>query len=238
MIMYKQLEKSANWYAFHFGSQVATSSDFKPEQLFGNVRDNCYVMFADFCSFTSFFKATKDIRQVEPLISSFYTQIRKIIHRHNGVLDKIMGDGFIAVWNLYPEKGDQHEETLQSILKASKELSIISLEIANLWQEKIEPIIKPKGIRIGLTKGEILIIRRNEEYPGLSLIGNPINLASRLQSIAKENELICSEDVFNDYQLKIPTISFEEYINSCGEKQFHAKNYGFVKAWSLNLLNP
>ena len=51
-----------SWYAFHFGSKFANSTKFDPETLYGAINRECYIMLADFCSFTSFFQATEDLK--------------------------------------------------------------------------------------------------------------------------------------------------------------------------------
>ena len=78
-----------SWYAFHFGSKFANSKSFDPETLYGAINRECYIMLADFCSFTSFFKATEDLALIDPLMTSFYSQIRKAIHKHFGMLGPI-----------------------------------------------------------------------------------------------------------------------------------------------------
>jgi UDP-galactopyranose mutase len=61
------------WYAFHFGRSFARSPDFDSDRLFGGSFKDCTVLFADFCSFTSFTRATENTRIMESLLTSFYT---------------------------------------------------------------------------------------------------------------------------------------------------------------------
>lgn len=220
-----------DWYSFHFGSKQANAPDFNPTALFGACHPDCYVMFADFCSFSSFFQATDKIELVEPLMTSFYSQVRKAIHRHDGMLDKILGDAVLAVWGLH-QRGPK---LVPAMLAAARELVNITHRVAEEWQSHIDLLVEPKGLRVGLSKGSIIVIRRDLNYPGLSILGNPINLAARLQVAADPNQLVCSNQVYKDLEAAELSAPFQPYKNHNAEAFVAAKNFGPVKAWVLNL---
>ncbi|MCU0605941.1 MAG: hypothetical protein MUF78_00610 [Candidatus Edwardsbacteria bacterium] len=52
------------WYAFHFGTRFIRSQGFRPDQLYDRQGKRCYVLIADLCSFTAFFRATDDVALV------------------------------------------------------------------------------------------------------------------------------------------------------------------------------
>ena len=136
------------WYAFHFGTQFVQSPQFNPQALFQPGAQDCYVMIADLCSFTAFFKATENLQTIEPVMTSFYSQVRKSIHKHFGMLDKIIGDAVVAVWGLHI----QREGLIGSIMEAARELTDIANRVAEEWQSQIDLLVEPKGLRIGLSK--------------------------------------------------------------------------------------
>jgi class 3 adenylate cyclase len=220
-----------SWYAFHFGSKFTSSPEFDPHSLFVGTTQVCYVMNADLCSFTTFCKVTDDMRAVEPLITSFYSRVRKAIHGHSGMLDKIIGDAVVAVWGLHIRQ----ETLIQQVLAAARELTKIANTLAEQWQCQIDQLIEPKGLRIGVSKGPIIVIRRDEAYPGLSLLGNAINLASRLQAAASPNQLVCSNLVYRDIEQSKLKLNFQPYKSTTSNGFVDAKNYGPIKAWALDL---
>ena len=223
---------AADWYAFHFGSKFAESPDFNPEGLFGHGgTPECYVLYADFCSFTSFFKATENTRCIEPLMTSFYSELRKAIHERSGMLDKFLGDAVIAVWGLHVRENDM----IQAVLETCNELAAIANRVAEEWQSRIDLLVEPKGMRIGLSKGPIIVIRRDLHYPGLSILGNPINLASRLQAAATANQLVCSNLVYQDAASARLHDRFQPYKGAAEAAYLEAKNYGAIKAWTMDL---
>lgn len=227
-----ELKNYNDWYAYHFGSEFVSNCNFDPDHLHGKIHTNCYVMMADFCSFTSFFKATGDLCKIESLMISFYTELRKIILRHGGMLDKIMGDGVIAVWGLH----NKELPSMQAIMLASQELIQLAKSIAFEWQTHLDNIIEPKGMRIGLCKGDVMVIRRNEFYPGLSILGNPLNLASRLEQAAEPNHLLCTHTVYQDLLADFKLLNDQSMdFNAMQYQLMDVKNYGTVKVCSINL---
>jgi class 3 adenylate cyclase len=220
-----------NWYAFHFGSKFVSSPEFNPEALYDGSNRDCYVMMADFCSFTAFFKATEHLKIIEHLMTGFYSEIRKAVHNHSGMLDKIMGDAVVAVWGLHVRE----EKMIRSVLEAANELVQITNQVAMEWQSQIDLLIEPKGLKIGLSKGPVIVIPRDRSYPGLSLLGNSINLASRLQAAAQANQLICSNQVHRDVEQSGSKVKFQPYKNQANDEFLEARNYGPIKAWVTDI---
>ena len=90
-------------------------------------------------------------------------------------------------------------------------------------------------MRIGLSKGPIIVIRRDVHYPGLSILGNPINLASRLQAAAAANQLVCSNLIYQDAAAAGAQDRFRPYKSSAEGAYLEARNYGPIKAWTYDL---
>lgn len=218
------------WYAFHFGSTLASSTEFRPEALLEGGQRECCVLVADFCSFTAFMRATETIKLIEPLLTSFYTEARKTIHKHGGMLYQIVGDSVVGVWGLQTA-----ELNVRGVLDAARGLVLIAHRVAEDWQSHIDLLVEPKGLRLGLSKGCVAVVRRDGVYPGLLLFGNPINLAARLQSAAEPNQLICSNSAFKQIQETGRELPFRPYEGEAAGCSLEAKNYGSVKAWVLDL---
>ena len=217
------------WYSFHLGSRFVNSPEFKESDLLKIIYPDCFVVIGDFCSFTAFLKNTNDLSIIEPLMTSFYSRMRKAIHERGGMLDKIIGDAVVAIWGI----GHTKHTSLINVVDTCRELAKISLSISEEWQSHLKFLVEPKGIRIGLTRGDVIVIRRDEAYPGLSILGNPLNLAARLQSAAEPNQIVFCERVFEEIMLekKDASLGFE-----FGEKfMLDAKNYGEVPAWRMKI---
>jgi len=212
-----------NWYSFHFGSDFVKNNQ-PLQNYFGKSFNNCYVLFADFCNFTRFFSASESLEDIEPILQEYYTEARKSIHNNKGMLDKIMGDGFLAIWGLHECTNDTEKNILQCVI----ELNSIGLTTAKKWQSIIDIYIKNVGMRFGMAKGRLITIQRNETYPGLSILGDTINMASRLQGIANPSELVCSNKAF-----KVLSHYSKGFTENATD--INIKGFGVVKSYTINI---
>ena len=212
-----------NWYSFHFGSDFVNNNQHLPD-YFGKSFNNCYILFADFCNFTRFFSASESLEDIEPILREYYTEVRKSIHKNKGMLDKILGDGFLAVWGLHECTG----KTEKNILQCVTELNSIGLTIAHKWQSQIDVYIQDIGMRFGVAKGRLITIQRNETYPGLSILGDGINMSSRLQGIANPSELVCSNKAY-----KVLSNYSEGFTENATD--INIKGFGMVKLYTIDI---
>jgi len=215
------------WYSFHFGVRAVNSPGFDPNALYDRSGADCYVLIADLCSFTAFFKATEDPAAVRALMTDYYSTVRGIIHRHGGMLDKIMGDAVLAIWGLHRTRPRQ----IAGIMKAAAGLVGAAKRLTDRWQAAIDQVIEPTGLRLGLSRGEIITLRRDHDHPGLTVLGNPVNLAARLQVAAEPDQLICTNTVFHEIRRSGLPYRFRRYDVNGGGSALQAKNYGLLRAW-------
>lgn len=211
------------WYSYHFGSHYVKQLKEDPD-LFGQEYSNCFVLFADFCNFTKFLSSSDQLEDIEPTIRNYYSDSRKAIHKSCGMLDKIMGDGLLSIWGIHECPCDIES----NIIKCVVELNKIGLQFSEEWQAMIDIEIRETGMRFGLSKGRLITIKRNDTYPGIAILGDPINMASRLQVFAKPQHLVCSNRAFNS--LKHLDLDF---VNQ--ENIDEIKGFGRIKSHSLNL---
>jgi len=113
-----------------------------------------------------------------------------IILKHNGTIDKYIGDAIMAFWGA-PVKMDDHAE--QAVLAGKEMLKALDQVNATLRKKGLDMEIKiGVGINTGVaTIGEI----GSEKKKNYTIVGDTVNLASRIESITKEykSPLIYSE---------------------------------------------
>jgi class 3 adenylate cyclase len=144
------------------------------------------VAFIDICSFTTISEnETPD--KVVKLLNSYFDAIVKEIIAQGGFVDKFIGDAVMAVF-----RGDYHldraVDACLAIRKKIQELPDISGEIS----------FKPK-VSIGINSGEMIsgnIGSATLKRLDYTVIGDTVNTAQRLQSAAKENQIVISEISF------------------------------------------
>ena len=164
-------------------------------------------MFSDIRGFTPISEKYKGNPEgLTKLINRFLTSMTDIIIKNGGTIDKFMGDCIMAFWNA-PLDNDKHREmAVKSAIEMQEELLKLNM---NLSLEELPRI----NIGIGINTGEALVgnmgARQRFDY---SVIGDAVNLASRLESSSKTlgKTLVIGEDTRHSIETVYPF----EYIDS------------------------
>jgi class 3 adenylate cyclase len=180
------------------------------------LKDDVVVLVADFCSFSRFVQASgSDTELVTSLMARFYRETRQAIHKDCGVLDKYMGDGILAYW-FGEEAGAQLETCLQSLMG-------IAINVAEEWQDQIDYLVAVKGLRAGAAIGSVRFVSEQPPRHPIHAIGDPVNIAARLQGAAEPNSLVISN------RLRKRFFGARDDFEEAGS--FDLKNIGEVVAW-------
>ncbi len=110
----------------------------------------------------------------------------EIIDRHNGIVNKFFGDGLLA---MFGAPFDDPIAAADAVASAHAMLVASNEQVGHAW-----PIRFGIGIHIGQTVTGTVGSHRRKEY---TVIGDTVNLASRLESLNKEvgSQLIVSDAV-------------------------------------------
>jgi adenylate cyclase len=137
-------------------------------------------MFCDIRGFTPISEQYKDNpAELTKLINRFLTRMTNVIIANGGTVDKFMGDCIMAFWNA-PLKTADHQ--MLAVLTASQMQSELAMLNTQLTAENL-PNIK---IGIGINSGEALVGNMGSDQRfDYSVIGDPVNLAARLESASK-----------------------------------------------------
>lgn len=170
------------------------------------------VMFIDVCGFTTI---TEQIpaNTVVNLLNGLFDKIVKEIIAQGGHVDKFMGDAVMAVF-----KGNYHLDRAIDAALAIKEVLSKSEEI-DTGNRKYRP-----EISIGINSGEMVsgnIGSETIKRLDYTVIGDSVNLAQRLQTVAQAGQIIISEEV---YQIAKESFSCEKI----GEVKLKNKSYPVV----------
>jgi adenylate cyclase len=144
------------------------------------------VVFIDICGFTAI-SENAPADTVVTMINSYFDEMVKEIINHDGNIDKFIGDAIMAVF-----KGDYH---LDRAIDASLALRT---KINNLPALDGDLKFKPK-VSIGIKSGEMIsgnIGSSSLKRLDFTVIGDTVNTAARLQGAAEENQIIISENCY------------------------------------------
>ena len=154
--------------------------------LMVNETVNATVAFIDICSFTTISEnESPDI--VVKLLNKYFDVMVKEIIAQGGYIDKFMGDAVMAVF-----RGDYHlDRAMDACLAVRKTVNELPNESGNIF-------FSPK-VSIGINSGEMIsgnIGSANLKRLDYTVIGDVVNVAQRLQTIAKEGQIIISESSY------------------------------------------
>lgn len=144
------------------------------------------VMFIDICGFTAITEKVAANRVVNLLNKYFDLMVKEIIAQ-DGHVDKFMGDAVMAVF-----RGNFHlDRAIDAALAVKQQLAREEVQLDG-------HLFKPQ-ISIGINSGEVIsgnigsVSLRRLDY---TVIGDGVNLAQRLQSIAQPEQILISEAVY------------------------------------------
>ena len=147
----------------------------------GGEKRNMTFLFSDIRGFTPISEKYKGNPEgLTRLINRFLTRMTDVIIANGGTIDKFMGDCIMAFWNAPITNKNHATLAVKSAIEMQKELKILNKE---LKKEKLPAI----NIGIGINTGEALVGNMGSEQRfDYSVIGDDVNLASRLESSSKE----------------------------------------------------
>jgi adenylate cyclase len=150
------------------------------------------ILFADVRGFTAMSESLQP-QELLNFLNAYLQRIDKVIHDHDGFIDKFIGDGVMALFGLNENSKTASRMALNAARSMSKELEIMN---ENLKSDLPAPL----RIGIGIHVGQVIVGQMGYGIAtSITAIGDPVNTASRLESLTKEYscQLIFSDKVAN-----------------------------------------
>jgi adenylate cyclase len=149
------------------------------------------VLFSDIRGFTTLSEQLQP-EQVAEMLREYLTEMTEIVFRHDGTVDKYIGDCVMALYNVPIEDPEHAVKAVRTGLEFQER----TLALSRRWEEKLGIAIR-NGV--GINTGDAVVgtlgSRQRLEY---TAIGDTINLGARLESITKEykTNIIISETTY------------------------------------------
>ena len=185
----------------------------------GGVEQEVCVLFSDIRGFTSMSERMEPSKVVK-LLNSFFDKMIDVVFKYNGTLDKIIGDELMVLYGAPLKKADD----ILNAVKTAKEM-FTTLDQFNV--KMLEEGYPKLNIGIGINYGKVICGNiGSEQQMNYTVIGDTVNLASRLCSAAKPGEIIISDSVYKNLDDTIG-FSLNEKLSLKGKKQ-PVKNWKFT----------
>ncbi len=174
-----------------------------PDQVhLGGENQIATILFADIRGFTRMSENMEPARVVE-LLNEFFTEMTDLIFENGGTLDKYLGDGVMALFGAPLPKPDDALRAVKTAIEMQRSLSRLN---RNAEERGQKALLMGVGVNTGtVTAGNIGSTKRMD----YTVIGDAVNLASRLCSNAAGRQILISESTFRNLNGDFPSLKLE-----------------------------
>lgn len=150
-----------------------------PELTAQAIETEVTALFCDISDFTAL-SARMHPRDVVALLNRYFPVMTEIVFRHEGTLEKYIGDALLAVWGAPFRRDDDATRAVQAAIEMQR--------AARSFQARTG--FPPLHIHIGINSGPVAAGNiGSDHYLQYATIGDATNLASRLCTVAKADEI-------------------------------------------------
>jgi class 3 adenylate cyclase len=157
-----------------------------------NVEMDLTILFADLRGYTALAQGL-DQDGIREVLDFFYDECAAAIWAEEGLLNKALGDGVMAIFNFPLARSDHAGRAVRT-----------AREIQRRFREQCEPVaarlgLSPSdlGVGIGIHTGLTAFGEFGRAHRDLTAVGSVVNLAARLQSAAAPGEIVVTRQVLD-----------------------------------------
>ncbi|HTY94197.1 MAG TPA: adenylate/guanylate cyclase domain-containing protein [Steroidobacteraceae bacterium] len=150
-----------------------------------DIRTRAVVMFADLRGFTGISERLSP-HEVVPLLNEYFSLLTEITFQHEGTVFHMAGDGLMVGFGVPFE---QHDSAPRAVRAAQEMLARFAL-LADTWRTRLNI---ETGLGIGINEGDVVAGNVGSAmYMNYTIIGDAVNVASRLCQRARAGEMVLS----------------------------------------------
>ncbi len=166
--------------------QVYAEIDRSPGALKPRLQE-VTVLFCDIRDFTGISRRIAPDALVDLLNGRFFSPMGEIVYRHQGTMDKHIGDSMMVVFGAPLARPDDPLRAVRCAVAMQEKARQIDAELRAAGDLRLQIGI---GIATGLAFSGIMGSLRKKEYTS---VGMPVNIAARLQGLAKGGEILLDQ---------------------------------------------
>ncbi|WP_146348027.1 adenylate/guanylate cyclase domain-containing protein [Phaeobacter marinintestinus] len=183
------LERERANLSRYFSPNVVEELSNNDEPLKQVRQQNIGVLFIDIVGFTSF-AAGRDPYEVIEVLRGFHARMEAEVFRHNGTLDKYLGDGLMATFGT-PLAGDRDAT---NALECARSM----IEVIDRWNTDRRRAGEPEICAgIGIHYGSAVLGDIGANQLEFAVIGTAVNVSSRLEALTRTHQcrLVMSDEL-------------------------------------------
>jgi adenylate cyclase len=152
----------------------------------GVIETEVTILFSDISQFTSL-SSTLEPRQVVDLLNEYFPVMADIVFRHEGTLEKYIGDALMAVWGAPVAHPDDVDRAVRAAVEMQRALARLNAR----WRTQDRPEL---NIHVGLNTGRVAAGNiGSEQYLQYATIGDATNVATLVCSAARPGEILLTD---------------------------------------------
>jgi len=189
----------------------------------GAQRVSVVALFADLRGFTRLTEST-GVAEVVGLLNEHFSVITDAAYRHDGTIFSMAGDSLLVGFGVpFPQA-----DAAPRAWRAAHDMLRSFTSVHARW---IKSGGVPTGLGIGIASGEAILGNvGSPHYMSYTIIGDAVNIASRLVQAAKPGEILVSGPVYETIRAMIPAGA----AKSQGEVALRGKS-GITPVWSITV---
>ncbi|MBE9185403.1 adenylate/guanylate cyclase domain-containing protein [Microcoleus sp. LEGE 07076] len=161
--------------------------DAKEDIYLNPTKRNLTVLFSDIRNFTT--KCEKlPAEKIVMYLNEYFTEMVEVIFSHEGTVNKFVGDMIVAMFGAPSEVADREKKAIETAIDMQRRIRGMSVG----W------IADNFLTGIGISSGEVVVGNiGSPQHMDYTAIGDEVNIASRLQSMAQGGQILVSDRVYS-----------------------------------------
>lgn len=186
----KEEERLRNRLSRYVGNTlVETLISSKDELVVKNERREVTILFADIRQFSSF-SEKMSAEDVVAMLNQFFGTMVDIVFQNKGILDKFIGDAIMAVFGIIKPNSNGAYDAVKTAIEMQAATEKLVNERRRGGQEAFD-------IGIGVNTGYAIFGSvGSQNRLDYTVIGDSVNIAARLEKIAKGGEIVIGEETY------------------------------------------
>ena len=188
---------------------VSAIIDSEDEHLLDPKKQNITVLFSDIRNFT------RSCERLEPEImvnylNQYFTAMAEKIFEHQGTINKFVGDMVVALFGAPAQLPHNERQAVEAAITMQECLRVFPDE----W------IKSNFHTGIGINNGDMIVGNvGSNQHQDYTAIGDPVNVASRLQSMARGGQILVTESIYQKTRKNFEYRKFDQVVSLKGRDE-------------------
>ena len=152
-------------------------------------RKHVTVMFSDLSGYTAM-NEKLDPEEVKEIMDRIFGKISQVVVKYEGFIEKFIGDAVMVIFG-FPKN---HEDDPIRAIRAAWEIHNLVKEISPSLEKRVG---RPLSMHTGINTGLVVATQIDFEKGTHDVLGDTINVASRISGLAKADEIIVGLETYH-----------------------------------------